>query len=157
MKKKNTNRRNVKVLVNGKFKNKIKRRTLSMARAKSQKHIFSRTDVNHTPINNDNDTLIHCVFNAKYRSRLPLRDEDEYDVDETDSDNDENEKKAKDAEGNHNNSAIKALQRRFSSVQHLPKTMIEANVTQAFLNELGYIYPNSKPKGLGRVELPPRE
>ena len=86
----------------------------------------------------------HCIFNAKYKSKLPIGDDEEYEVDE--SEDDEEQKDGNEEGKKQTNSAIKALQRRFSRVAHLPATMIEANVTANFLREIGFIYPHGSTK-----------
>ena len=89
---------------------------------KSNKHILLRVV-----------KLTSLTFNAKYKSKLPIGDDEEYEVDE--SEDDEEQKDGNEEGKKQTNSAIKALQRRFSRVAHLPATMIEANVTTNFLKE----------------------
>jgi len=136
-------KRGVKIVQNGKFKSKIKKRSMSIARAKSSKHVFAQPSAT-LQANISKENLIHCIFNVKYKSELPIGDDEDYEVDE--SEDDEEEKDGNEKGKKQTNSAIKALQRRFSKVTHLPATMIEANVTANFLRELGFIYPHGSTK-----------
>ena len=77
----NKGKRSMKIIANGKFKTKIKRSSLAIARMKSSKHIYASESELKAKAENEVD-LVHCVFNAKYRSQLPLNQEEEYGFDE---------------------------------------------------------------------------
>ena len=111
---------------------------------KSSKHIYASESEIKEKADTDVD-LVHCIFNAKYKSQLPTNQEGEYCDYGSDEDEDEGDEKDQDQVPAHLNT-INRLKRRFSVVEHLPSTMIEANVSKAFLHQLGFIHPNGKYK-----------